>query len=72
MELLKILFFGGNEFSWRKALTAITAFVFAFAVIGFLFGLPEIPSSYQAIIAGVFGFYFFKEVFSGVKLTKTK
>ena len=69
MELLKVLFFKDGEFSWRKALTAITAFVFAFVVIGFEFGMKEIPMSYQAIISGVFGFYFLKDVFNKVKLT---
>ncbi len=61
MELLKVLFFKDEEFSWRRALTAITAFIFAFVVIGFEFGMKEIPTSYQAIIAGVFGFLLLKK-----------
>lgn len=73
MEFLKLIFFDETErFSWRKGLTCIAAFVFAFATIGYLFGLPELPESYQAIIAGVFGFYFLKKVFSGVKVVKDK
>ena len=51
----------GEPLSWRKGLTAIIAVVFAFVAIGYEFGLPEIPASYQAIIAGVFGFYFLKQ-----------
>jgi len=49
-----------GSYSWRKILTGLTAFVFGFACIGFMFGLPEIPTSYQAIISEVFLFYFFK------------
>jgi len=50
-----------GEFSWRKALTAIAGFCFLFSVIMYTFGFPEIPATYQAIITGVFGAYFFKD-----------
>lgn len=62
------LFKEGENYSWRKILTAITVLLFAFAVIGFLFGLPELPASYQAIISGVFVFYFFKETARNLKI----
>lgn len=58
-----------NTYSWRKILTALCAILFAFSVVGNSFGLPELPAGYQAIIAGVFGFYFFKDVARNVKLT---
>jgi hypothetical protein len=51
----------GGRFSWRKGLTAIAASVFAVVCIAYLFGCPELPQSYQAIIAGVFAFYFMKD-----------
>lgn len=51
-----------GTFSWRKGLTAIVSFIFAFACIAFLFGCPELPQSYQIIIGGVFTFYFAKNV----------
>jgi hypothetical protein len=52
-----------GTFSWRKGLTALIGFIYVFAVIGYLFGLPELPKSYQWIISGVFTFYFTKELF---------
>ena len=55
--------------SWRKIMTAVASFCFAFSVMGFLFGLPELPASYQAIISGVFVFYFGKEIMRKVKIT---
>ena len=54
-----------GEFSWRKALTALTAVLFCGAVISFLFGAPELPQSYILIISGVFAFYFLKNRLSG-------
>lgn len=65
MNLFKGL---GENYSWRKILTAITGLLFAFAVVGFLFGLPELPPSYQAIISGVFVFYFFKDTVRNLKI----
>lgn len=70
MKLIETLFFKEGVFSWRKALTALVAFIFAFVAIGYEFGLKEIPDSYQMIIAGVFAFYFTKEIFENVKITK--
>lgn len=52
-----------GTFSWRKGLTALAGFVFAFCAIGYEFGLPELPKPYQIIISGVFAFYFTKEIF---------
>ena len=57
-----------GEFSWRKIMTAGALVCFMFSVVGFLFGLPELPGSYQAIITGVFGFYFMKSFFRNVKI----
>ena len=58
-------------FSWRKAGTAMIYFVFAFSVIGNQIAnkFDEMPASYYTIIAGVFGFYFMKDVFRNVKIT---
>ncbi|MFW9927915.1 MAG: hypothetical protein ACFFD1_00825 [Candidatus Thorarchaeota archaeon] len=49
-----------GSFSWRKGLTAIAGIAFLFAVIGNLFGLPELPKPYWLTIDGVFIFYFIK------------
>ena len=57
-----------GNYSWRKILTAIAGVLFAFSVIGYLFGLPELPPSYQAIISGVFVFYFFKDTARNLKI----
>lgn len=51
----------GGGFSWRKGLTCIAGFCFLFSVIMYIFGYPELPSTYQAIITGVFGAYFLKD-----------
>ena len=56
--------------SWRKIMTCIASLCFAFAVVGFLFGLPELPASYQAIISGVFVFYFGKDMVRKLKVTQ--
>lgn len=58
----------GGVFSWRKAGTAIVFIVFAYAVIGFCHkhNFDELPGSYLGIIAGVFGFYFFKDVINNI------
>ncbi len=61
------LFKTGDNYSWRKILTAIAGFLFAFSVVGFLFGMEELPASYQAIISGVFVFYFFKDTTRNLK-----
>ena len=54
-----------NEFSWRKALTALAAFLFLVSVLGYLFGLRQLPSEYILVISGVFTFYFLKSRMSG-------
>lgn len=51
-------------FSWRKGLTAIAGFCFAYVVIMYELGFPEIPKAYLLVISGVFGFYFTKELFT--------
>lgn len=58
-----------NTYSWRKILTALCGLLFAFAVVGNSFGMPELPAGYQAIIASVFAFYFFKDAARNVKIT---
>jgi uncharacterized membrane protein len=57
--------------SWRKIMTAGAVFCFMLAVIGFEIknDFTELPTSYQAIIAGVFVFYFGKELISKTKIT---
>jgi len=69
---MKNPFLENDEFSWRKTGTAICYSVFATACIGFLVAhkFAELPGSYQAIIAGVFVFYFGKRMFEGIKLTQ--
>lgn len=73
-EIVKILSFGTKEIikilssSGRKALTMLTAVLFAYAVISYLHGAPVLPKSYIAIIAMVWMAYFgknfkLKEVF---------
>jgi uncharacterized membrane protein len=71
MELLKLLFFKNKEFSWRKALTGLIALTFVTACVGYLIatGFKELPVNYQAIIAGVFVFYFGKGLIEGKKIT---
>lgn len=51
-----------GTWSWRKIMTASVLICFVVAVLGFLIthNFGELPVSYQAIIAGVFGFYFYK------------
>ncbi len=56
-----------GAFSWRKALTCISGLIFAYAVIGYLYGLRKLPTAYIIIISGVFTFYFTKEVFTKKK-----
>lgn len=70
MEFLKVLFFKEGEFSWRKALTALTALTFVTACVGFLIAhkFIELPMSYQIIIGGVFTFYFGKSLIEGKKI----
>jgi uncharacterized membrane protein len=57
-----------NTFSWRKAMTAIVSVTFAACCIGFAFfaWVRELPAAYTAIIAGVFIFYFGKDVISKI------
>lgn len=68
---MKIFQESNGVFSWRKAGTALIFFLFAFVVIGFEFGLVEIPGSYQGIIAMVFAFYFAKEALRNAGKVKT-
>jgi len=57
-----------ETFSFRKLMTLVTLTCFAAAMIGFLIvnKFAELPASYQAIIAGVFAFYFGKEIFQNL------
>lgn len=61
-----------GTYSWRKILTALSGSLFGYSVIGHQIksGFEELPSSYQAIIAGVFAFYFAKDVLRNMKITK--
>lgn len=68
---MKNIFKGyGDNFSWRKLMTGGALIVFMMSVIGYLItnNFAELPGSYQAIIAGVFAFYFGKDLIRGVKL----
>lgn len=59
-----------GEFSWRKIMTAGALVCFMTAVIGYLIvnNFAELPGTYQAIISGVFAFYFMKAFFTNTKL----
>jgi uncharacterized membrane protein len=59
-----------GEFSWRKIMTCGALICFMMSVIGYLFNnkFAELPGSYQAIIAGVFVFYFGKELVRKTKI----
>ena len=46
--------------SIRKALTILTALLFAYCVIAYLYGKPEIPVGYQGIMYMVWALYFTK------------
>jgi len=58
-----------KEFSWRKIMTAGALVCFMTAVMGYLVvnDFDELPISYQAIISGVFAFYFMKSILRNVK-----
>lgn len=62
-----------KTFSWRKAMTAITSVTFAAACIGYVYfdWVRELPAAYTAIIAGVFIFYFGKDVISKIGIKET-
>ncbi len=50
-----------GSFSWRRCLTFIAAIIFAISCIAYLFGARELPTTYIAVIAAVFAFYFTKD-----------
>lgn len=54
-----------GEFSWRKIMTAGCLLCFMTATLGNLIvnDFAELPGTYQAIISGVFAFYFMKSFF---------
>lgn len=66
-------FLEGNQYSWRKIMTAICLIIFAAAEVGFLVThhFEELPPSYQAINAGIFGFYFTKTILRNIKVNAT-
>ena len=71
MEIIKLLFCEINgEFSWRKAMTALTSIAFSVAVIGnqITNDFEEMPVSYLSVIAGVFVFYFGKGLVEGKRI----
>lgn len=65
------IFTDKGSFSWRKIMTAGALFVFMMATVGYLIvnDFSELPGSYQAIISGVFAFYFMKAIFDNGKIT---
>lgn len=60
----------GGNFSWRKIMTAGALLSFMVSVLGYLItnNFAELPVSYQAIIAGVFVFYFSKDIVRNTKV----
>jgi hypothetical protein len=53
-----------GTFSWRKGLAFVTACVFVFSCVGYVFfECRQLPIAYTSIIGGVFAFYFSKELF---------
>ena len=68
------VFTDNGEFSLRKIMTCGALICFLTAVIGFLVNnkFAELPGSYQAIISGVFAFYFMKSFFRNVKIGQEK
>ena len=60
-----------GEFSWRKIMTGGCLLVFMTAQIGYLIthGFDELPTSYWAVDAGVFSFYFMKDVMRKLKVS---
>jgi uncharacterized membrane protein len=61
----------GDNFSWRKLMTGGALIAFMTSVMGYLItnNFNELPGSYQAIIAGVFVFYFGKDFIRGTQIT---
>ena len=65
------IFNENSPVSWRKILTFISGLIFFIACIGYLYSngfKKELPTSYQAIIGGVFAFYFAKELIRNTKI----
>jgi len=61
-------FFDSNEvFSWRKGMTAVVTFVFAYACIGFLnkHNFEPLPGEYVYLIVLIFVAYFGKDIPQG-------
>lgn len=72
---MKNIFRGyGDNFSWRKLMTGGALLTFMMSVIGYLIvnNFEELPGSYQAIIAGVFAFYFGKDLIRNIGFTTNK
>lgn len=61
----------GVTYSWRKIMTASGVVVFLMATIGYLIkhDFNELPASYQAIVSGIFVFYFGKRFLENIKIT---
>lgn len=64
------LFKEGEEYSWRKIMTAVTLVCFATAQIGYLIthSFGELPTAYWSVDAGVFLSYFGKDVIRTMKV----
>lgn len=60
-------FYDENQFSWRKGMTAVVTFVFAYACIGFLNknNFVVLPQQYIWIIVLIFVAYFGKDIPQG-------
>ena len=59
------LFMEGQNYSWRKIMTACCLIVFIVAEVGFLVthDFNELPASYTGVNGAVFGFYFMRRLF---------
>lgn len=71
MNKISGIFCDSGEFSWRKIMTAGALVCFMTASLGYLItnSFAELPGTYQAIISGVFAFYFMKSFFRNTSLT---
>lgn len=72
MKLVKFIFTeNGNEFSWRKAVTALVVISYVIAHVGYSIknGFAELPVSYIAIDSAVILFYFSKTAMRNLKLS---
>ena len=68
------LFKEGENYSWRKIMTAGGLICFMTAQLGYLIthNFDQLPDPYWIVDAGIFGFYFGKSFFRGMALKSTE